>query len=305
MDALSDILRMLRIHSSVYFRSEFKSPWGMDVSRSPFAQFHMIVRGNCWLQVEGSEKPAILSGGDIVLFPHGAPHWLADHPDSPRLPGPEVVQAVCSGEAVFQEGESSTTIICGHFEYDNSFDHPFLKALPEMIFVSNTEPWMYSWMEMATHVLIQEIDSGLPGAEVVVERLAESLLVQILRLYIQQTQPNSGFWAALSDSRMNTALKLMHTQPETNWTLDSLARHVGMSRSGFAAQFKQMVGQAPMEYLTRWRMYKARDLLHNKQLSLLDIAENVGYLSEAAFNRAFKRTFDLNPGVMRKQLLRA
>jgi len=197
----------------------------------------------------------------------------------------------------------STTLVCGHFEFDRNVDHPFLHALPEFIYLAYSDHRELTWLETATNVIIQETSSGNPGTDVVVERLAEVLFIQILRTYMKRAQVTSGFLAALRDTQISNALNLIHRAPETSWTLGNIARSVGMSRSAFAARFKELVNMTPMEYITNWRMQKARELLANARLPLIDIAERVGYSSEAAFNRAFKRRFKQNPGAMRRILL--
>ena len=300
MDALSFILRIIRLQSSVYFRSDFSSPWGMEIDNSQFAQFHMIVRGNCFLGTENHERPLLLSAGDIIMFPFGEAHWLADDPSHDRLSGMDVAQTIKKTGSAFQGEQFSVTLICGHFEFDRSFDHPFIKALPRMIHIADAERRELSWLEVATKVIIQEANSNTPGAEVVVEKLTEVLFIQILRAYMLQKGGSQGYFAALKDQQISHALKLIHELPQESWTLENIAQTIGMSRSAFASRFKELVGKTPIEYMTHWRMNKARELLRQKDLQLLDIAEQVGYTSEAAFSRAFKRIFNQNPGAMRR-----
>ena len=300
MDALSDILRSIRLSSSVYFRSDFASPWGMEMDRSPYAQFHIVVRGQCWLFTDTLETPLALSGGDVVIFPLGDAHWIADHPDHARLPGPQVLEAIRQHRAPFGEGPTSTTLVCGHFELDRDLDHPFIQALPHLIYIRGRGHHQLTWLETATNVIIQETDSGRPGAEVVVDRLAEVLFVQALRTYIEQSNVTQGYFAALKDPFISQALGLIHAQPEAPWKLATLARTVGLSRSAFANRFKASVGLPALCYLTDWRMYKAKQLLQRTDMSQLAIAEQVGYSSEAAFNRAFKRKYSQTPGAIRK-----
>ena len=302
MDALSEVLRTIKLRGAVYFRRDFASPWGMDMDISPFAQFHMVVRGHCWLQIKGAKQPLELSSGDIVVFPHGHAHSLADDLAHPRLPGRQIMQAICNDEPVFKGKHVSTTLVCGHFEFDRNVDHPFLHALPEFIYLADSDHHELSWLETATNVIIQETSSGNPGADVVVERLAEVLFIRILRTYMQRAQVTGGFLAALRDAQICNALNLIHKKPEATWTLANIARTVGMSRSAFAARFKKLVSMTAMDYITNWRMQKACELLENTRLPLIDIAERVGYNSEAAFNRAFKRRLKQNPGAMRRIL---
>ncbi len=303
MDALSDILGMIRLRSSVYFRADFCSPWGMQVERGPFAQFHLVVRGNCWLQSEDMPEPILLSSGDIVVFPFGDSHWIAGDRRGRRLPGRAVVEAIRRKELIFQKGRMSATLVCGHFEFDRDFRHPFIQSLPRFIHLPGTDQRRFSWLETVLQVMIQEAGADRPGAEAVALRLAEVLFIHILRSYMMRAEVNHGFFAALKDRRIHAAMKRMHSELQTDWTLERLAREVGMSRSSFAARFKQMVGMAPMEYLTTWRMHKARELLVERNLALIDIAERVGYRSEPAFIRAFKRCFGQNPGAMRREML--
>ena len=147
---------------------------------------------------------------------------------------------------------------------------------------------------------MQETDSGNPGAEVVAERLAEVLFIQLLRSYIVSRGDQEGFLAALNDRDISNALKIMHSMPEEPWTLDSISKKIGMSRSSFAERFKHYVGITPMDYLTKWRMQRARDLLANSDLPLSSISRKTGYTSEPAFNRAFKKQFNETPGALRR-----
>ena len=156
------------------------------------------------------------------------------------------------------------------------------------------------WLEMVTDAIIHEAGGASPGAEVVVDRLGEVLFIQIVRAYMMKSRPPKGFLAALHDRQISEALTLIHTQPAQPWTLELLARHIGMSRSAFAARFRNLVGVTPMGYVTRWRMQKAREMLQRSRLPLIEISEQVGYTSEAAFSRVFKRVFKQNPGVVRR-----
>ncbi|MCP5048755.1 MAG: AraC family transcriptional regulator [bacterium] len=306
MDAISDILHMIRLKSSVYFRSDFSSPWGMEIGSGPFAQFHMVVHGHCWLQQEPGkdQNPLALSSGDIVVFPRGDAHWLADDPQHKRVPGMEVVEAFGKGEPPFQGEGVPTTLVCGHFEFDRQLDHPFLDALPNLILISSAERRQLAWLETATNLMMDEAGKDNPGSEVLVDRLGEVVFIQVLRAYMIKNKSASGFLAALRDEEINHALTLIHKHPQTNWTLERLARKIAISRASFASKFKRLMGTTPMSYITQWRMLKARELLLNNQLTLPMIAEKVGYTSEAAFNRAFKRQFQQNPGSLRKSLLK-
>jgi len=303
MDALSDILRLIRLRSTVYFRSDFQSPWGMKMDASSVAQFHIVVRGSCYLNFAESEAPVLLSTGDIVVFPHGEEHWLADDPANKKIPGQKVLESIKNNLPAFQGDRVSTTLVCGHFEFDRDLNHPFFEALPQLIHLSSMTNTEVNWIESVTGIIMQEVNSSHPGSDVIVDRLAEVLFIQVLRYYMRQQNVTKGFFAALTDTQINNALKLIHSKPENSWTLENIAKEIGMSRSAFAARFKMLVGDTPLEYITKWRMTKARELLKNPQKPLIVIAEQVGYTSEAAFNRAFKRVFKHNPGYIRRTML--
>jgi len=302
MDALSDVLRLIRLSSCVYFRRDFYAPWGMEIDAGPFAQFHMIVGGKCLLKRSGNSEPMILYTGDIVVFPFGESHWISDSAKSDRVPGKQVIEAIAHNKHLFKEGREYTTLVCGHFEFNREINHPLIGELPEFIHIMDNDRRQLSWLETATNVIMQETDSGNPGSDVVVERLAEVLFIQILRAYIIKKSVFTGYLAALQDSQISSALRLIHTKHHLSWTLENIAKNVGMSRSSFAFRFKQLVGIPPMDYITDWRMEKALDLLKSTKLPLNAICEQVGYTSEAAFSKAFKRHFNQNPGAMRKTL---
>jgi AraC-like DNA-binding protein len=302
MDALSDILKTIKLSSAVYFRYDFSPPWGMNVEKGPFAQFHLLVRGRCCVYSSVDQKLITLSAGDIIVYPFGDSHWLADEPDSNRASGKQVIESIQGNKPIFRGDETGATLVCGHFEFDRDYNHPFINALPQRLIISSTDPHQLSWLETITSVIIQEAGSKYPGTDVVTTKLAEVLFIQILRTYMKQENISKGIFLAMNDSKINNALGLIHTQPGDPWTLESLAHRIGMSRSAFASRFKHLVGMTPMDYMTKLRMYKAKELLAIDQFSLLQIAEKVSYKSEAAFNRAFKRQFNQNPGKLRRSL---
>ncbi len=300
MDVLSDILRSFRLNGTVYFHYDFSSPWGMNMDKSNLAQFHIVVRGQCWLKMSGMQKPISLVGGDVVAFPHGDAHWLSDKPDPQGVPGRQVLEAYRNGKPMFQGNDVCTTLVCGHFELDRGLEHPFLQNLPSLIHVRGTEHHQVDWLENITSLIIKETASGYPGAATVVDRLAEVLFVQLLRAYAMEKNLSNGYLTALNNREIHKALQLIHAHPQNSWTLEKLAHNVGLSRTSFAIRFKELVGVTPMSYITNWRMQKAKKLVRETDLPLGAIAEQVGYASEAAFSRAFKRRFNQNLGAMRK-----
>ena len=300
MDMLSNILNAVRLESTVYFQHDFSAPWGMEMPSTNFAQFHLIVKGKCYLHIEG-QKELLLQQGDKLLLLQGQAHQLLDNPKSKSIAGREVLTAYEKGSPLFQ-GEASTTLICGHFVFDKSSQHLFFKDLPPLIHLTKTQCQTNEVFERITTLLIKETNSKFLGRNALVDRFAEALLIHMLRTYMVIENPSKGYLAALSDRKINKALEAIHEKPETDWTLMKLAGQIGMSRAAFAKRFKELLDIPPMQYITEQRMQKARALLRSTDLSLSNISEQVGYLSEAAFNRAFKRHFRQNPGAMRRKL---
>lgn len=303
MDVLSDILRSVHLGGGVYFRCEFTAPWGMDIKPTPVAEFHIIVRGNCWLRMSGRSAPIPLQGGDLVAFPHGAAHSLVDAPEGVALPAEEIVQGQNLddyGPVTHGGSGLPATVLCGYFQLDRDHPHPLVAALPSLIHIRGTDSHDFAWLQTAINFMIHETRAAKPGAEAVVNRLAEVLFVQMVRAYIEQSQTPPGMLAAITDKQVGAALRLMHQEPQDQWTLATLAQRVGMSRSAFATRFHQRVGQTPMHYLTFWRMQQARKLLTETHLGTAAIAERVGYQSEAAFSKAFKKVVGMGPGAYRR-----
>lgn len=304
MDALSDILNTLRLTSSVYFRKDFLAPWGMDVPRGEFAQFHMLTRGTCWIGVEGESSPRRLSPGDVIICPTGASHWLGDDPGSSRLPGAEVLAEYLAGMDSFAGPDTSVEagaqLICGHFELNRRLDHPFLRALPDVIYVRMASHRELSWLESSLNAVMHEHETQTPGSNIAALRIAEVLFIQVLRAHMRATGLTSGFLTALHDQQIGTVLNGLHSDPGQAWDIPALAKLAGMSRSSLAARFKALVGMSPMRYVTLWRMQKARELIENSQVPLKQIAGRVGYQSDVAFHHAFKRVMGISPGRLRQ-----
>jgi AraC-like DNA-binding protein len=301
MDVLSDVLRVIRLQGSVYFRSCFCSPWGMDISQGPRASFHIVVRGQCWLRMEGLEHPLLLSGGDILVLPHGSAHQISHDLDSRCLPGEQVVSAYQRGESLFVGDQENIDIVCGYFEFDQDWPHPLIAALPRTIHLRPEERHKFGWLDNALNQIISEAEGLQPGAEVLIDRFTEVLFIQVLRAHMQLQQGADNYLSALSDKPVAKALSLMHNSPERDWTIEELAREVGMSRSAFANRFHALVRQPPMTYLFAWRMQLAKRQIEQTPTPLADIAEQVGYQSDSAFKKAFKRFFAQTPASLRKK----
>jgi len=301
MDVLSDILSKVKLTSVVYFKSDFSEPWGMEIPKGPFAQFHIVTKGQCLLKTK--DKSIQLFTGDIVVFPLGASHWLANNENSKRYNGQDVVESILSGKSLFEGDKLSTTLVCGHFEFDKSLDHPFIKELPSIIHINDTDLKQFSWLKSITDLVIEEAEKEQSGSGVIVNKLGEILFVHTLRAYIEKNKSIKGFIAAIQDERISKVLKEIHSSPQNDWKIEQLATIAAMSRTSFSNRFKTLTGETPFNYITQWRLLQAKELLEESSLSVGEIAEQVGYQSESAFNRVFKKRVSLTPLKFRQNIL--
>jgi len=295
-DLLSDILAGLRFQASSYFCSDFAGDWGINSGGHPQGEFHIVLRGQAWLMLP-DRPPCLLSSGDVVLVPGGDSHRIAATPQSPTVAGGELVAELQAGQNRFGDGLPGVTLLCGNFQYCNR-QHPLLGALPVLIHLQERQSPLLAGLRHLVVSLASELQQQPQGAALIRDRLTEVLIIQLLRLYIAD-QPERPFLAAFSDRSIGQALSLMHERMAENWTVESLARAVGMSRSAFSARFQQQVGDAPMNYLLHWRMQQALLMLEAGERSVPALAEKVGYGSEAAFRKAFRRVIGRPPGQVR------
>jgi AraC-like DNA-binding protein len=299
MDALSTVLEATRLRSIVYNKITLAAPWGLDVVQDENSQFWRVVGGSCTI---GSPDGRIieLAEGDLVFVPHGSAHWIADKATSLRMPSPEFVKARRAGIPVFNGDGEATTLVGGHFEFDYQPLHPFLKDLPPIIHIKQFVTENQLLLKQVAQLMLEELNDERPGSKVMLRCLSEIMFVNIIRAYLEQGAPDGGFLSALNDSRISKALKLIQDLPGNDWTLESLASQVGMSRSVFFNQFKKLVRETPLSYLTNWRIRTAQMLLMTDNGNISKIAMNVGYQSEAAFNRIFKAKTGQTPAVYRR-----
>ena len=299
MDALSAILEAIGLRSVVYSKFPLATPWGLDIVNDENSQFWRLVSGSC---IVGSPDGRVIemAEGDLVFVPHGSAHWIADSTTSLRMPSPEFVKARREGIPVFNNGDNRTILVAGHFEFDYQSLHPFLKDLPPVIHIRQYVTENQLLIKEVTQLMLEELNNERPGSGVMLKSLSEIMFVNIIRAYLEQAMPNSGFLSALNDPRISKGLKLMQDSPQNDWTLESLASEVGMSRSVFFNQFKKLVHETPLSYLTNWRIRQAQKLLITDNSNISEIAANVGYQSEAAFNRIFKSKTGQTPAVYRR-----
>lgn len=300
MDPLSDVFRTLRVGSTLYFRATLGTPFGLEVGqRADVTRFHVVISGSCWATVENN-PPVLLERGDLVLVPHGSAHQLKSSPDvqlkalqraldeTRYSGGPEMRYGGNGPEAV---------LVCGHFQIDDEASHPILERLPELIHVKASEGFDFAWLDAATRSISHEASAQKAGWEVVVDRVSEILFIQVLRAH----RPDSGSAIlAFNDEQLMLALRAIHDAPESDFTLQSLAKAAGMSRTSFAVRFRDLMGLTPMAYVTRWRLQRARASLLLNQRSIAALAEEAGYHSEAAFSRAFQRLYGSPPAAYRR-----
>ena len=278
-------------------RTEEKvTPSGKETSATDLAHFAMLSRGNCWLSVDGIREAIPLTGGDCFLLAKGTSIVLRDSPRTrPRWTFREIGARANGNVARCGGGGSPTTIVCGSLSFDRASLKPITQLLPSFILIKADQARTLA-LHNTMQALASEMAEQVPGAEVVANRLAEVLVIQVLRAHIVSgPKRDKGWLRAIFDPQMGTALSAIHDRVKAPWTVESLAEAAGMSRSAFAARFKELLGQTPLEYVTGWRMQKAMRLLEQRDKKLIDVARSVGYESDAAFSKAFKRVVGTNP----------
>ena len=318
IDVLSDVLSTIRLKGAVFFDVTCLPPWveetpkGEEIVHSVLPgvehliPYHVVTQGGCWAGVTGAE-PVRLEAGDIVVFPHGDAHILSsargmrsspkDRAVYARPPDDQLPLKVRSGS-----GEGSTTqLVCGYLGCDASPFNPLVASLPRHLVVNDREGDNPGWLTHFVDVALRESRAKRAGGESVLARLSELMFVEVLRRHLDGLGADQTGWlAGLRDAHTGLALSLLHERPAQAWTLEDLAREVGMSRSALAERFTQLVGQPPMQYLAQWRMQVAAGML-SQGSKVIEAALNVGYDSEAAFSRAFKRLVGLPPAAWRDQ----
>jgi len=300
MDALSAVLRMVRLRACIYFVRDMPAPWGLDIPAQMTGPFHMVLAGRCLMEREG--EAVWLEAGDAAIFPHGNPHCLRDRPDSPAQPAAQVMPALLSGSGP-ATGPAATRMLCGHFEIDRRFDHPVLRELPPSLIVRNVFDARHApGLGQIVSLLSQEAEMSGPGAAVIADRMGEVLFVLALRSWLADQAPREGLLAAMADVRLSRALDHIHGHAGQEIDLETLARIAGMSRTAFALRFRDVTGTTPAAYLTEWRLMQARELLAGSDLPMAEIADRVGYKSDASFLRAFRRIFGDSPGAFRRRI---
>ncbi len=338
MDVLSDVLRVVRLSGAVFFTADFSSPWSLespipDMLASavmPQAEcivlFHILVDGECEVECQGHPLTTMASG-DVIVFPRGDQHTMRTHGTSTATPLTSIFSPGRHDEPPqlsYGGGGRASHFVCGYLNCDQRFS-PLVEALPTMLVVRSRDdystieavdasgsrplvlpPGSGTWLGTTLKFTINEARAARPGNAAMLGRLTELMFVEILREYMHRLPQNqSGWLAGLNDPHVGKVLRLLHTNPVHDWTVDELAREVAVSRSVLAQRFAELVGETPMRYLANWRMQLAKQMMREGAPNIQDVATRVGYESEAAFNRAFKRATGSPPATWRKRALGA
>lgn len=304
-DPLGEVLHMLKLTGTLYCRSELTAPWGVEMP--PFddcLMFHIVTSGHCWLTVEG-EEPMLMQAGSLTLLPHGKGHSISSDLEQPTTPLFDIpVEKVSERLEVMEYGGGGavTQLTCGVARFDHAVGKELIKSLARVMYIDSWKEEDDTWLQSTLRFIAREARELRPGSETVITHLADILIIQAIRTWIDSAPAEGSGWiSALRDKQIGNALALIHRQPENDWTVEGLAREVGMSRSGFSARFSALMGESAMRYVTRWRMQLARLQLQESAEPLISVAERLGYQSEAAFSRAFRREFGLSPGAARSK----
>lgn len=291
-EALGLLLGQLRLRATVTYQGQLCGRWGLDTSGAGRAGFHLVLKGRCWLRC-GSDAERELVAGDLVLLPRDAPHLIRGE----RHPAQPGVEAVWPLGADAPPG--STALVCGRFELSPGVAGPLLSALPACFVFRCGREGGDPWPRVLVERLLREATESGAASNVVIEHIVDLLFVEAIRHHVSEQPESVGLLRALADPRLARALHGMHSDLARAWTVDSLAEMAGMSRSAFAESFRSLLGETPMRYLARWRVHVAAVWLTESDATVLEVALRVGYQTEAAFSRAFKRELGTTPGSLR------
>lgn len=310
-DTLGETLYALRLNGLVYANSDLIAPWGIEMPPMPGKMmFHIVTQGGCWLRFPDNES-LFLQPGELALIPRGEGHLIAHSEAQPCTPFFDIPVTKLSerfeymrygGEsAEVSEGETEqaiedTRLTCGVLGFDHVAGQKLVSQLPQIIHIKSDDNALPPQLQAMIQLMEQEATTLAPGGETVMAHLADIIVIQAIRYWISHApEASKGWLGALQDPKLGKALAAIHGDPASNWTVDSLAAQAGMSRSGFSARFTEVIGTSVKHYLTEWRMHLARMRIMQSPVTLTELAEELGYQSEAAFSRAYKRVFGVPP----------
>jgi len=315
MDALSEVLRAVHLTGGVFLHAEFSAPWCIASRLAPedcapmlgpashLMLYHYVVEGELHVGVEGHDR-FVLNAGEVVLLPRNNLHLLGSDLDQTPVPSHDIIQPAPQGGLYSIRhggGGARTRLVCGFLGCDRADDNPVLSALPAALRLDIEEGGAAEWMRSTFQYAAEEVAAGRPGSATVLAKLSELLFVECVRRYAQTLpEDQTGWLAGLRDPYVARALASLHREMTRDWTVEELGREVGLSRSALAERFTHLIGMAPIQYLAKWRMQVAAQHLRNSGASLVEIANTVGYESEAAFSRAFKKAFGTAPATWRR-----
>jgi AraC-like DNA-binding protein len=306
IDPLGETLHMLRLTGTLYCRGEFTAPFSIQIPQlEGVMTFLVVTSGRCWLQVTHAE-PRLLDQGNLALIPHGVPHVISSDPDLKSEPLFDLpIEKISDRYECMRHGGGGemTRTMYGVVRFDDVAAQHLLRLLPQTIYIDGWHDDSGGWLQSTLRFIASEAASLKPGGETVITRLADVVVIQAIRSWLENSpEADQGWLGALRDRQIGRALALIHKDPTNDWGVASLADAVAMSRSAFSAWFTQLVGVSPGRYLTDWRMQIARTRLLDSTDPVAKIASDLGYQSEAAFCRAFKRTFEVSPGSIRREV---
>jgi AraC-like DNA-binding protein len=316
MDALSETLRVVRLVGAMFLQGRFTAPWcyqspNADTAAAvlePTAEriviFHLITEGECFVEI-GDDAPVRLIAGDAVLFPQGHAHRMTSQPGLPPASGGRNLGEVFARrprQLAYGGGGATTRLVCGYLACDARLAKMLLAGLPPLVRVNVRGSNAGIWLEASVRYALAEARSPRPGGAGVLAKLSEVLFIEVLRLYMnEQGEGRTGWLAGVGDRIVGAALNALHRRPAHAWTLEELASEAATSRSVLAERFQHLVGSSPMQYLTQWRMLLAANLLSGSNAPLARIAEDVGYQTDTAFSRAFRREYGTPPAAWRRR----
>lgn len=293
IDVLSQWVRVMETQSILLARSSMNPDWGMQVPSTSSMVLHLMQGGNFWVHLQNQE-PLQIHEGDILLLTQGSAHLLTDQRDGVAMSMAEFVQKPAPDPQ-----KPISTLVCGEFQPDVRLGRHLVKGLPETIHLKKAEVEQNPHLHLTTRLLWMEVNTLGAGSELLISHLFDTLFLYVLREHTERShQP--GWLTATRDPQVSRALSSMHAEPEAPWTVESLAEIAGLSRAAFARRFSDTVGQSPLAYLTDWRMNLAARLLTRDETSVYQVAGHVGYTSEAAFSRAFKKHYGMAPAIFRR-----
>jgi AraC-like DNA-binding protein len=315
VDVLSEVLRVVKLKGALYFNGEFSAPWCVGTRPSAVAAYvspraehliiyHFLTEGRAYARLPEGRREE-LNAGDIVIFPHGDAHVVGNgSPEKPVDSLKTFAKNLTQGLklARFGGGGEITRFVCGYLACEPRLSEIFLAGLPKMLKVQVTNEPSGQWLAHSLRFSVDEAGASYAGSELVLARLSEVLFVETLRRYISTLPPDQiGWLAGARDPIIGQALALLHRDPAHHWNISNLARRVGLSRTRLAARFRHFLEESPMAYLAQWRLKLGAEILQSTEDSVAEVAAAVGYDSESAFNRAFKREFDRPPAQFRRK----